>query len=118
MHSLSVDTSISKVSVEPQNVTALKGASVIFHCTIMLNYAIGPDHSALQVVWTSDSLLADSVAAKPTTNLANSFLDTFILQNITSSIEKYCCQANISDTMMLACSSVTVHGERITILFH
>ena len=84
----------------------------------MLNHAIGPDLTTLEVVWTSDSLSAVSVVAKPTKNLANSFLYTFILQNITSS-EKYCCQASIfSDTVMSACSSsVTVHGKKNIILF-
>ena len=109
-----LDTSISKVSFVPQNVIALKGASVIFNCTIILNYAIGPDHSALQVVWTpnSDSLSTNFSVTESTTNI---FFYTTMLQDITN--ENYCCQACISDTIMSACSSVTVHGKKNTVLF-
>ena len=83
----------------------------------MLNYAIGPDHSALQVFWTpnSDSLSTNFSVTESTTNI---FFYTTMLQDIPSS-GKYCCRANISDTIMspYACSSVTVHGKKNTILF-
>ena len=82
----------------------------------MLNYAIGPDHSALQVVWTpnSDSLSTNFSVTESTTNI---FFYTTMLQDITN--ENYCCQASISDTIMsaYACLSVTVHGKKNTILF-
>ena len=80
----------------------------------MLNYAIGPDHSALQVVWTpnSDSLSTNFSVTESTTKI---FFYTTMLQDITN--ENYCCQASFADTIMSACSSVTVYGKKNTILF-
>ena len=112
------DTSVISVSIEPQNVTALVGSSpVVFTCTITLNHDIGPDHSALNVDWTQDTMsVKSSVNSKlGVHSVFNSSITT--PTHTSSSRKEYCCNASIIGTNTVSdCSSIEVLGKKST--FH
>ena len=102
------------MSIKPQSVTALVGSSpVVFTCTITLNHDIGPDHSALNVVWTQDAMSSIS----PNLGLHSVFSSSMIVSTHTSSSRKeYCCNASIIGTIKVSdCSSFEVFGKKITL---
>ena len=109
---------MTSVSVEPQNVTALVGSSpVVFTCTITLNHDIGPDHSALNVVWTQDAMSVIS-RVNPKLGSSNVFSSSKSVSIHTpSSRKEYCCNASTIGTNAVSdCSSIEVLGKKST--FH
>ena len=108
---------MTTVSIEPQSVTALVGSSLT--CTITLNHDIGPDHSALNVVWTQDAMSVTSSATRPAElEMHNMFLGSVKISTHTSFSQKeYCCNASIIGTKAVSvCSSVEVLGENAHVL--
>ena len=98
------------VSIEPQNVTALVGTPpVVFTCTITLNHAIGPDHSALSVDWSSGKS-----SASPNLGVHSVFNSSMTTSTLTSSTQKaYCCNARVVGTNTVSdCSFIEVLGEQ------
>ena len=91
---------------------------MVFTCTITLNHAIGPDHSALCVNWTQDTLSVKS-SATPETGVHNVFHSSMTISTHTSSTQKeYCCNARVVGTNAVSnCSSIEVLGEK-TIFVH
>ena len=109
---------MTSVSIEPQNVTALLGSSpVVFTCTITLNHDIGPDHSALNVVWTQDAMTVTS-SVNPKLGLHSVFNSSMTVSTHSPSSQKeYCCNASIIGTNAVSdCSSIEVLGKKITLL--
>ena len=105
------------VSIEPQSVTALVGSSpVVFTCTIILNHDIGPDHSALNFVWTQDAVSIKS-SISPNLGLDSVFSSSMTVSTHTSSSQKeHCCNASIIGTIKVSdCSSIEVLGKKITL---
>ena len=103
---------MTSVSIEPQSVTALVGSSpVVFTCTITLNHDIGPDHSALNVVWTQGAMSDVS----PEVGVHNVFNSTTTISTHTSSSwTMYCCNVEIVGTIELSdCSSIEILGEKL-----
>ena len=113
------DTSVTMVSIKPQNVTALVGTPpVVFTCTITLNHAIGPDHSALTVNWTQDTMSVNS-SATPETGVHSVFDSSMTISTLTSSSRKeYCCNVRVVGTNAVSnCSSIEVLGKKNHSLF-
>ena len=103
---------MTSVSIEPQSVTALVGSSqVVFTCIITLNHDIGPDHSALNVVWTKDAM--SSVA--PKLGVHSVFNSSITVSTHTSSSRnKYCCNASIIGTNNVSdCGFIEILGEEL-----
>ena len=101
---------MTSVSIEPQSVTGLVGPSqVVFTCIITLNHDIGPDHSALNVVWTQDAMSSIS----PNVGIHSVFSSSITVSTHTlSSRKEYCCNANIIGTITVSdCSSIEVLGK-------
>ena len=116
--SSSKDTRVTTVSIKPQNVTALVGTPpVVFTCTITLNYAIGPDHSALNVDWTQDTMSVKS-SATPEMGVYSVFHSSMTISTLTPSSQKeYCCNARIFGTNVVStCTSIEVLGEKVTVM--
>ena len=106
------DTRVTTVSIEPQSVTALVGSSpVVFTCTITLNHDIGPDHSALNVVWTQGAMSSIS----PKLGVHSVFNSSITVSTHTSSSRKeYCCNARIIGTNEVSdCASIEILGEKV-----
>ena len=92
---------------------------MVFTCTITLNHDIGPDHSALNVVWTRDAMSVTSSTTRPAKlEMHNIFLSSVTISTHTSFSEKeYCCSASIIGTKVVSvCSSVEVLGENSHVL--
>ena len=89
---------------------------MVFTCTITLNHDIGPDHSALNVVWTQDGMPVIS-SVTPEQGLHSVFRSSMTVSTHTSfSRTEYCCNASIIGTKMkLDCSSIEVLGETIPV---
>ena len=83
---------------------------MVFTCTITLNHAIGPDHSALNVDWTQDTLSS----ATPKIGVHSVFHSSMTISTLTPSTQKvYCCNASIVGTNIVSdCSSIEVLGEQ------
>ena len=98
------------VSIEPQSVTALVGTPpVVFTCTITLNHAIGPDHSALCVEWSSVKS-----SATPEMGVVHSVFQSMTTLTLNSSTQPiYCCNARVVGTNVdMDCSLIQILGEQ------
>ena len=87
---------------------------MVFTCTITLNHDIGPDHSALNVVWTQDAMSSIS----PNLGVHSVFSSSMTVSTHTSSSRKvYCCNASIIGTNAVSdCASIEALGKKITLL--
>ena len=84
---------------------------MVFTCTITLNHDIGPDHSALNVVWAQDAM-SDVSSDVGVHNVFNS--TTNISTHTPSSLKVYCCNAQIIGTSGLSdCSSIEILSEKL-----
>ena len=98
------------VSIDPRTITVLVGTPpVVFTCTITLNHAIGPDHSALCVDWSSVKS-----SATPKMGVYSVFHSTMTISSSTR--KEYCCNARIVGTNAVStCTSIEVLGEKVTV---
>ena len=83
---------------------------MVFTCTITLNHDIGPDHSALSVDWTQDTMSVKS-SATPVHDEFHSSMTILTLKP--SSRQEYCCNASIVGSNTVSdCSSIEILGEQ------
>ena len=107
------------MTIEPRNITVITGTSnVSIKCTITLNRAIGPDHTALSVTWSGPNLTqhTDVQNIPATTDSTKRFQSVLIIQHIAfSSAGQYYCKAHLAGkgSVQSKSSSVSVLGENV-----
>ena len=118
------DTNVSSVTIDPRNITVITGTSnVAINCTITLNRAIGPNHTALSVTWLGPNLMqhTDVQNIPATTDMTKTFHSVLIIQHIaSSSAGQYYCEAHLvgKESVQSKSSSIRVLGENVCMFFN
>ena len=87
---------------------------MVFTYTITLNHDIGPDHSALNDVWTQVAMSVKS-SVNPKLGVHSVFSSSITVSTHSPSSQKeYCCNASIIGTNTVSnCSSIEVLGKKV-----